>query len=142
MADTLNLEINDVSEPNANGWYEVEFSDGTKASTKSEELAKQAFQSRGTIATVVISEQKSGKFTNRYLNEINGVKDAPRPRGKTTSSGTSRTPEQGERIARQWAYGRAVELLIASDTNFDFPLSSENMSALSEMATALINATK
>jgi len=143
MAETLSLAVKEVDGPNAQGWFEVVFEDDSKASTKSEELAKAAFQSRGTIADVVVSRVTKGKYTNVYLNEINGVKDSPKPRAKTASNGAApRTPETQERIARQWAYGRSIELLIASDSVFEFPLTSEQMSALSDQATALVNATK
>lgn len=144
MSETMTVEK--VDGPNSNGWYEVTFEGGKVATTKNEELAKAAFQSRGGEVAVVISERVNGRFTNVYLNEIDGVKDTPR-KGKATTasapkSGGGRTPAENDRIARQWAYGRAIELLIGSGGEFAFPLDSVTMSSVSEVATALINATK
>lgn len=135
--------VKDVSEPNERGWYTVELEDGRTPTTKNPEVAKAAFQSRGTEVPVKINEQTSGKFTNLYINEVDGIKDAPkRGASASRSTGSSAAPKDNERIARQWAYGRAVELLVASGTTFDFPLSSELMSAVAEQANALLNATK
>lgn len=140
--------VDKVDGPNTNGWYEVHFEDGVVATTKNEDVAKTAFQSRGSEVPVVISERVNGRFTNIYLNEIDGVKDTPRKGAKAKASTTSggsgygKSPEEQERIARQWAYGRAVELLVGSGSEFAFPLDSVTMSQLSDMATALINATK
>src|SRR6476620_12493029 len=134
MADreTLSLAVKEVDGPNTNGWYDVLFEDGStppKASTKSEELAKAAFQSRGTEAEVVISTVKSSKFTNIYVNEINGVKDTPKRRSGS-SAASSAAPRDNNAIGNQWAIGRSTELLIASDRDFDFPLNKETMSDL------------
>lgn len=140
------VTVEKVDGPNSNGWYDVTFEDGRKAATKNEEVAKHAFQSRGTSVTAVISEVVNGKFTNIYLNEIDGVKDGFKPRGGSKASGGSakagRTPAENERIARQWAYGRAVELMIGSGAEFAFPLDSAAMSQLAEQAELLLNATK
>lgn len=144
MEDTMIVEK--VDGPNTNGWYTVTFEGGREATTKNEDLAKTAFQSRGSEVPVVISERVNGKFTNVYLNEIDGVKDTPKRSGKpaaTASKGSSgRTPAENDRIARQWAYGRAIELLIGSGSEFAFPLDSATMSSVSDVASALINATK
>lgn len=143
---TVTVEVKDVDGPNANGWYEITFDDGTKASTRSEEVAKAAFQSRDAMAEARITESTSGRFTNRYLNEINGVSDGGPKKRSGGSSGASRsaarTPAENDRIARQWAYGRATELLIGSGAEFTFPLEPEVMSQISEQAEALLNATK
>lgn len=141
---TQNLIVERVDGPNDNGWYDITFESGERAATKNEELAKAAFQSRGSEVPVVMSTRVSGKFTNVYLNEIDGMKDTPKKGARkapaTVASGGF--PRDNERIARQWAYGRAVELLIGSEQEFSFPLDSATMSQVSEVATALLNATR
>lgn len=142
--------VKEVDGPNASGWYEVELEDGRKASTKNEEMAKTAFQSRGSEVPVEISERVNGKFTNIYLNEIDGIKDTPkRGRKASTTSGSApapsrggKTPEEQNRIARQWAYGRAVELLVGSGAEFAFPLDSATKSAIADEAAWLLGSTK
>lgn len=140
------VTVEKVDGPNSNGWYEVTFDNGDKASTKNEELAKAAFQSRGGEVSAVVSEVKNGKFTNVYLNEIDGVKDSFKGGGRKAAGSTSakpgRTPAENDRIARQWAYGRAIELMIGSGAEFVFPLDSAAMSQLAEQAEALVKATK
>lgn len=145
MAETVDVIVEKVDGPNSNGWYEVEFTGGNKASTKDENLAKAAFQSRGTEVSAVISEVTKGKYTNVYLNEIDGVKEAGTRGRKRTTAGAATPPTsdaRDQRIARQWAYGRAVELLVGSGSEFAFPLDSATMSQLSEQAEAFLNATK
>lgn len=140
------VTVEKVDGPNSNGWYEVVFEDGSKASTKNDDLAKEAFQSRGTEVPAVVSTVENGKFTNVYLNEINGVKDAFKKGSKARSASSApkggRTPAENDRIARQWAYGRAVELLVASGQEFVFPADSALMSQIAEQAELLLNATK
>jgi len=145
--NTETITVEDVSGPNANGWREVTFEDGRKASTKDEDIAKEAFQSRGNPVEAVISVSKNGKFTNTYLNQINGVGEA-KPKGRPSSNGGSktasrgRTPAENERIARQWAYGRAVELLVGSGAEFAYPLDDATLSMIKTQAESLLNATK
>jgi hypothetical protein len=139
--------VKDVDGPNASGWYEVALEDGRKASTKNEEMAKTAFQSRGSEVPAEISERVNGKFVNIYLNEIDGIKDAPR-RGRKPAATASpaprggKSPEEQERIARQWAYGRSVELLVGSGAEFVFPLDSATKSAIADEAAWLLGSTK
>jgi hypothetical protein len=61
------------------------------------------------------------------------VVDSP-PSGKSA--------ETQERIARQWAYGRAVELLVGSGTPYNFPLVGETADAVDAQAKALLDKTK
>lgn len=138
MPESLSLAVKDVDGPNPSGWYEVLFEDDAypKASTKNEELAKVAFQSRGSEAEVTLSKVVKGKFTNIYLNAINGVKDTPVKRAGTAAS--SAAPRDNNVIGNQWAIGRSTELLIASDRDFDFPLNAETMSDLILQAKALV----
>lgn len=142
------LTVDKVEGPNDNGWYEVIFENGVKASTKNEDMAKTAFQSRGSEVPVVLTERVSGKFTNVYLNEIDGFKDAAKPkksaaRMSDTPAKSGRTKEDNERIARQWAYGRAVELFIASGSaGGALPLTSTNTDRITEIADWLISVTK
>src|SRR6476661_1650833 len=106
------ITVKDVDGPNSNGWYEILLEDDRKVSTKDEDVAKAAFQSRGSEAEAVISSTVKGKFTNIYLNQINGVGEV-RPKGKPAARAATkpgRTPAENDRIARQWAYGRATEL--------------------------------
>lgn len=146
MTEPTLVTVEKVDGPNSNGWWEVTFEDGKKASTKNEDVAKAAFQSRGGEVPAVISEVVNGKFTNVYLNEIDGVKDSFKKGGRKAAAAPAakagRTPAENDRIARQWAYGRAVELLIGSGAEFAIPLDSATMSQLAETAEALINATK
>jgi hypothetical protein len=141
---TQTVEVVEVDGPNPQGWFEITLEDGTKVSTRDEIVAKEAFQNRGTEVEANISEVVKGRFTNRYLNEINGVRGkAPKRTGSPAEKAPAPAPSKdNERIARQWAYGRATELLIASDTEFTFPLKPELMSQLSEMADMLLNATR
>ena len=147
MAQTEKIEVKSVDGPNDNGWYEVELSDGRKSSTKDEAVAKEAFARLGEEVDAVIGTTTKGNFTNIYLNQINGVGDlkpaARRSSGAARSGGGSAAPAKDtERIARQWAYGRATELLIAAGGPAAFPLSPEDMSNLSAQAKALLDATK
>lgn len=137
------ITVKEVDGPNSNGWYEVLLDDGRKVSTKDEAVAKAAFQSRDVEAEAVISSQTKGKFTNVYLNQINGVGETrPKKPAAKPAASTGRDPATNDRIARQWAYGRATELLIGSGAEFVFPLDSKTMSDLSEVASGLLNATK
>jgi hypothetical protein len=129
-----NVIVETVDGPNSNGFYDVIFDDGRKAATKNEDLAKEAFQSRGVEVPVVISERVNGRFTNIYLNEINGVKDSPK-RGKAKGSAPAAAapaPRDNDRIAKQWAIGRSVELLVGSGMEFAFPLDDATKTQLAE----------
>lgn len=140
------------------GWYEVELEgDDRVLATKDRELADKAFASRGNPITVEIGHKKNGGFDNYYLNKIEEdgettsvVKPADRPaKPKETASTrttTRRSPdedrqkrdeERQKRIEAQWAFGRATELLIASETDFVFPLNEDILKQLAQTALAL-----
>lgn len=145
-----NVTVKNVEKNGA--WYEVELEDGRKASTKNQDVADAAFASRGNEVPAVINSQVKGKFTNTYLNEIAGVSDGGKKRsGVSNGSGGgvsgSGIPERApgrdqERIARQWAYGRSTELLIASGMDFTFPLDITDFQKLKAQADTLLEATK
>src|SRR6476659_5794621 len=105
MAETLTKEVKSDDGTNDNGWFDVEFADGTVAATKDEEVSKAAFQARGTEAEVEIGTQTKGKFTNVYLNKINGVGGRPAagsygrkaPAAAPSRSG-GRSPAENDRI--------------------------------------------
>lgn len=143
------LTINDVNGPNDRGWYDVELSDGRTATTKDKKLADVAFQARGTLVKAEVTQKPASnpKFPdNIYLNKIEvlgGADDgavataAPAP---AASIPPSKQQETQERIARQWAYGRAVEILVAQGVSD--PLSDKDKTQLSEIANWLLDQTK
>lgn len=141
------VTIKDVTK-NERDWYEVTLEgDDRVLATKDEKIAEAATKAIGELNTPVsINTRTKGTYTNHYVEEVNGVKgDKPKfaaaPRRSTP--GASPAPARdNERIARQWAFGRAVELLMASDTAFDFPLSPAEFEALKTQAQALLDATK
>ena len=149
------VKIVDVKK-NARDWYEITLDgDDRVVATKNDKLAEAATAAVGKSAEVEINTQTRGAFTNHYLNEIDGVKDDSKPRASAkprspistgyVASGISsggRDSATQERIARQWAYGRAIELLMASDKSFDFPLDSLQFDSLRQQAEALLDATK
>ena len=145
---TEKITVVGVDGPNSNGWYEAELEDGRKVSTKDEEVAKEAFQSRGSEVDAIISSSTKGKFTNVYLNQINGVGNARPPRKTVSATPSSparsggRTPAENDRIARQWALGRSVELLVGSGAEFAFPLDDATKKQLTDTADFLLNSTK
>ena len=140
MAETTTVVVKDV-EPTTNGWKKITFEDGTDASTKSQAVADAAFAARGSEVEAVIGTVVNGKYTNRYLNEIAGVSDGGGPRRGSGSARKEAAPSGGGRsageqntIGNQWAVGRAVELLIGSGVEFEFPLTGEVESQLAELA--------
>ena len=133
-------------EKTPSGWNEILLEDGRKVSTKDSKLAEAAFQSRDKEIQVEINTTTRGDFTNHYLNAIEGVEaGSPRrsngaaPRGR---SGGGKSPAEQERIARQWAYGRAVEALSMSSTDFTVPFDDATKAALTETAEWLLSQTK
>ena len=119
---TETVTIEEVDGPNANGFYEVTLGDGRKASTKDDDIAQAAFAVRGGEAEVSLGTQTKGKFTNIYLNEVNGVRGAAPKRTASKRSATpdSGSPDRDARIAAQWALGRATELhILGKDASFD-----------------------
>jgi hypothetical protein len=135
--------------------YTVEFEDGREAVTFDDAIAEEAFKTRGNDVEAEINVVKSGKFTNTYLNQLNGVGESRREQSSGGARNGSSVPSRGkrqqsggggfrdaatqERIARQWAYGRAVELAMASDITL--PLTDEDKSILSEFADWLLERT-
>src|SRR6266496_1491398 len=132
------ITVTDVDSPAAAGKpYLIKLEDGRELATWNEDIAKEAFQNKGEEAKATIGTKVNGSFTNHYLNAINDVKDKKPARAKASSARVqagTRDPQVQERIARQWAYGRAVELLVGSGEDFTFPLDSATLSGLSETA--------
>lgn len=135
-----------------NGWFNVELEgDDRVLATKREKLAELANASVGSPVEVEINTREKGRFTDHYLEAINGEKGdsvlakarirsvAPRAAASGT---TAKSGDVQERIARQWAFGRATELLIASDREFSFPLDADTLASLEAQANALLNATR
>lgn len=142
------VTIKDVQK-NARDWYEITLDgDDRVLATKDSKLAEVATASIGGAVEVAVNTRTSGKFTNHYLAEIGGVKEerakfASVPRKPTiASSGGQRSPETQERIARQWAYGRAIELLMASEQTVEFPPGKITQDAIKQVADWLLEATK
>lgn len=145
-----NVTVTDVEET-SNGWFEItltdENGDQVVASTKDTKVSEAAFQSRGTEVEAEINTVEKGKFTNVYLNTIAGVggKSAGKP-GAKKSAPAAAIPQKGndvqERIARQWSYGRAVELLTGSGADFIYPLDEEFQKYVQEQADWLLSQTK
>jgi len=131
------VTVKEVAETK-NGWREVTFDDGLTASTKSQAVAEAANASKGNPVPAVINEVVNGNFTNRYLNEINGVSDGGGPaRGKGGSTpakrgGGGKSPEEQNRIARQHAVGQTTQLLAASGQEFSLPLDAQLQAAFDE----------
>lgn len=141
------VKIKDVQK-NSRGWYEVTLEDDDRVlATKDDKLSEVATASIGGAVEVEVNTRTKGNFTNHYLQEINGVKEsksftrspasAPRSNG-----GGGRDAATQERIARQWAYGRAIELLMASDESVSFPPTREQFAQITETANLLLVATK
>lgn len=103
----------------AGDWYEVTFTDGRTASTKSQKLADAAFAGRGSDVEVEVNTR--GKFT--YLNKLGDLSDRPTGGaggaargGRTGGGGYARREETvPDAVAKQWAIGRAIELLALKD---------------------------
>ena len=99
---------------------------------------------------VEFNSRTKGKFTDHYLESVNGEKGngAAKPAAKKPASSIRPAASGGkdqatqERIARQWAFGRATELLIASDREFSFPLDADTAADLKLQASALLDATR
>lgn len=139
------VKILDVKK-NERDWYEISLEgDDRVLATKDSKLAEVATASVGGAAEVEVNTRTKGNFTNHYLKSIGGVSEsrpAAAPAKRSAPSGGGRDPETQERIARQWAYGRAVELLMASDVDVSFPPSEPVQKALTETANWLLSVTK
>lgn len=132
-----------------NGWFEVALDgDERVLSTKKSKLAELANASVGGTVEVKINTREKGRFTDHYLEEINGENGdngstAPsRAPVKRAAPSSGKSDATQERIARQWAFGRATELLIASDREFSFPLDADTFSDLKLQMKANLDATK
>lgn len=124
-------------------WYEIHFEDGSKASTKNPAIAEAAEELVGDQVLAVIAAVPNGNFTNYYLNQIGDVKDIP-PAKKPRTAKSMTTPAAGpddrdKRISTQWAYGRSVELLMASGRDFDLPLDEDTQAVLESTAAYLLS---
>lgn len=120
-----------------NGWYEVSLADGRVVSTNSAEIAGIAGTVEGTEAEVKLSDPLvRGKFTTIYLNEINGVKGRGGGGGSSPRASSGSPAPRGDdaerqkKISRQWAMGRAVELLLGSGEPYAFPPNAETTANL------------
>lgn len=141
------VTIKDVTK-NERDWYEITLEgDDRVLATKDSKLAEVATASIGGAVEVGVNTRTKGTYTNHYLESVGGVagdkpKFASKPTAPRTAPSGGRDKETQERIARQWAFGRAVELLMASDTEFSFPLSPAEFEALQKQADALLSATR
>lgn len=144
MSETV--VVTQVAGPNDRGWYEIELEDGRKPNTKSREIAEAAMQRRGTPVEVTLNERKNGRYTNLYVNQFDTIEDAkPSGNGASRSSSTSgrkpapRDDERQRIIEKEWAYGRSVELLMASQAEFELPLDAATIRQLDETAELLLS---
>lgn len=142
------VQIKDVKNK-GNGWYDITLEEDDRVlSTKDTRLAELATASVGSFSDVEINTRTKGSFTNHYLQSINGEKGDDSGRGKKASASTTtsfsggRSEETQERIARQWAMGRAVELLVSSEASYGFPLDEKTFKMLADQASALLDATR
>jgi hypothetical protein len=135
------VKVRDV-EKSGTGWYEITLEDDRTISTKNQAMADAAFASRGTEVEVEINEVQKGTYTNRYLNKFGDIGDT-KPKSAPRSGGGGARPEKNqEAIRKQWAFGRALELLRDSQEEYSFPLSTEDFQKVQLQADALLAATK
>jgi hypothetical protein len=94
-AETVNVVVaSDGVNETPSGWFEVELDteegERIKASTKDKEVADAALEIMGEPTTAKISRVVKGRFTNIYLNEINGTAGAkPKRSAASVSDGGS-----------------------------------------------------
>lgn len=151
---TETVTVQDV-EKTSSGWFEITLEDDErKLSTKSQELADAAFQSRGKEVEAAITSKVNGRFTNHYVNEIAGVKEArrrsnggaraaaPRAAATPTTTGDISNAERQRIIQTEWAFGRAVELLMASGQEFTLPPDDALKGVLEQTAGYLLDRLK
>jgi hypothetical protein len=132
------------------GWYDISLEDGRTVSTKARKLADAAFQSKGQEVEVELNTQKKGSFTNIYLNRIGDVADSKASangggaRRKAASPKREEAPREvvpvdnrDERIARQWAFGRAVEMYITLGSSA-FPPTDADLDEIQAAAEGLL----
>lgn len=134
------------------GWFEVHLTDGRVASTKDKAIAEKANATRGAELEADINVVTNGRFENVYLNMLDGVGKKPAKSNGSSTRSTSnipaaaprggRDPEVQEQIRKQWAFGRAVELLALTQEEISLPLSDDVKSKLDLTAGWLLDQTK
>jgi hypothetical protein len=142
MSETVT--VTEVGPTNQWGYAEVKFAERGPAKTKSTEIIARATEMQGQAAPAVIAEVTNAKgFTNVYLNEFAGIKDKPTKSsgngGGTTGVKAGESSDARQKsIETQWAFGRAVELLIGSGVEYSFPLDTKTVEALEGAAGVLL----
>lgn len=135
-------------------WFEITLTDDRVVSTKDKAIAEKANATRGAALEAELSEPVvRGKYTTIYINSLDGVgrkKAAGNGGGRTRSTSNipaaaprgGRDPEVQEQIRKQWAFGRAVELLALTQEEISLPLSDDVKSKLDLTAGWLLDQTK
>jgi hypothetical protein len=145
------ITVADVNKGNGS-WYNVELvGDDRVLATNKKALADLALESAGTEIQAEVGFKRNGEFDNYYLNKILDP-DSPvaelapqedKPKRRATAKRTdadSPNPAQEAKqksIQAQWAFGQAVQALVASGQEFNFPLDGETLKALAETAHAI-----
>lgn len=119
-----NVLIKEVA-PSGNGFFEVEFGDGRKASTRKKDLAEKASLSVGEVVAVDLTERVNGNFTNVYLNKIEKADPSLGQASSKPHPTVQAADVRNEWQARRWAYSSALELFSASG-DLDFPPTEED----------------
>lgn len=139
------MTVKTVSSPNERGWAKVELGDGRVVETKNDEIiqAARTAAASGVSIEATINTQEKGKFTNHYLNGLGDISDErPKTNGRaktqTTSESSGRSNATQKVIETEWAFGRAVELLMASGEEFTLPLDTKVKSNLEATAAYLL----
>ena len=144
MSETVTVKT--VTGPNDRGWYKVGLDDGREVETKNDEIVQAArtAAASGVSIEATINTQEKGKFTNHYLNGLGDISDE-RPKRTNGSATTQKTSGDSGRsnatqkvIETEWAFGRAVELLMASGEEFTLPLDTKVKSNLEATAAYLL----
>ena len=144
--ETVNIES---FATNARGWFEVQTTEYDEPLVTKDAKVIKAIEALGTgPANVDVNVKTNGDFINRYLNgaeATNGeVLAAPEPTPEVQAVQTSKRDERAEtqeRIARQWAFGRAVELHIASGGTASDVLDTDKFAEIKAVADTLLLAT-
>lgn len=149
---TKTFEVVTVVDVNKNerDWYEVEVSEYDEPLvTKEKKLADAALAAKGGSISASIGVKVNGNFTNRYLNAVESANGASAPAAPAsgtqseipTVSKRDERSETQERIARQWAMGRSVELHIASGGTAADVLDTDKFAQIKAVADVLLLAT-
>ena len=123
--------------------YKVITEDALELETFDKALADAAFSTRGQ--EVPAEYEKDEKWGNLKLLSIAGAKPKPRARAQAGTQAGSPAPapkQDNERVARQWSYGRATELLRDSGKPYVFPLDDDTKKEITEVADWLLKQTK